>query len=253
MPRAFDIKSFNKLLADVRGASSSRDAKNALVKAQKMINKAESRADKSLIQAQSNLKKASEAFNRSFQTFSSNVDRANRLVTDTLDRVTGTFNDKDHAAVNQIMADAKEEKRIADIERKLNSLPPVPTHDPSISRSKQDTAKPQQRPPLRQPPDTRTPHQQSSARTTKPMHHAPSAAPKPSSPILKAHNPLLAARQEYNKAKNDHRDGKITSKQLSSKYKQIMQSLKLAMDRSPKASNVKDKFTPPPTNRSPRR
>jgi len=75
--------------------------------------------------------------------------------------------------------------------------------------------------------------------------------------ILRAHNPLLAARQEYNKAKNDYRDGKINSKQLSSKYKEIMQSLNVAMDKShkasPKASNDKGKFTPPPTSRGPRR
>lgn len=253
MANAFDVQSFNKLLADVLNTSSRSVADKALAKAEQMIKQAESKADKSLIQAQSKLKQASEAFNRSFQTFSSNVDRAQELVSGTLDRVTGPLSHEDHAAVNKIMADAKEENRIADIERKLRSLPPVPTHDPSISRRKQDTAKPQQRPPLSPPPDTRTSHQQSSARTAKPVHHAPSTAPKPFLSILKAHNPLRAARQAYDKAQQDYKDGKITRIKFSSIHKGIIQSLKMIRDNSPKASNVKDKLTPPPTNRGPRR
>lgn len=176
MPPFFVTRDFNKLLRAANNPSlDRRERQQALEKASKMIDRAGKSADRSLTQASSDLKKASQAFNKAFSSLSSNVDTAEQFVSDTLARVTGRLSDKDHAAVNKIMEEAKEEARFYQIKQKLDALPKVPTHDPSLSRGKKDAQ--EAHPPIKKqapPPSSNT--------SNKGVGHNPHLSPSKSTP-----------------------------------------------------------------------
>lgn len=161
----FAIDRFNKLLRTANNSSlSNRERQQALSKADQMIRQEGKSADRLLGRAKKDLEKASSDFDRTFQKFSSQVDRAESLISDTLDRVTGSLSDDDHAAVNKIM----EEQRVEALLRKLNSLPPVPKHDPGKS-TYSPSIQPTKLDPL---PDKKAPHAQPKSPTTQ-THQEP--------------------------------------------------------------------------------
>ena len=192
MARPFDANGFNKFLRAANNpARRPQEREQFLKKASDMINNADKSAKKSLEQATKNLNKVAQSFSNTYQKFSNNVRTANEVISDTLDRVAG-LTGKDNDAVNKIMADAmaeaKANKRHEEIERQLNALK-VPTHDPAVSRKKDNSSMPKTTDTAKSSPTQSNVGKPPPHQSRPPINPTPKTAPPPPAPRTVAPKP----------------------------------------------------------------